>query len=165
MVSQAAPNPSARLSPAHAAEANAAARALASSSAHVRIAIACASFGAIEASPSPSPSPPDDALLVGPAGLWFRVPHGEKVPLDRRRQLARVLDRLADERVARPGGALGWNALLAAGWPGERVLPEAAAHRVRVAVSTLRKLGLREHLRTTEDGYSLAPDVAAIRAS
>ncbi len=153
----------ARLDPSRAAEAIAAARALEGRSAHVRIALACASFPSIEA--APPPPPPDDALLVGPAGLWFRVPHGDRIILDRRRQLAKMLDHLTDERIARPGGALGWEALLAAGWPGERVLPDAAAHRVRVAVSTLRKLGLRDLLRTTEEGYLLAADTPTIRAS
>lgn len=153
----------ARLDPPRAPEALAAARALAPSSAYVRVALACSDVAS--ASAAPPPPPPDDALLVGPAGLWFRVPRGDKVLLDRRRQLAKMLDRLAEERASRPGGALGWEALLGAGWPGERVLPEAAAHRVRVAVSTLRKLGLRDLLRTTEDGYLLVPDVPAIRAA
>ena len=153
----------ARIEPSREAEALAAARALAPFSAYVRVAIACSDIAST--SVAPPPPPPDDALLVGPAGLWFRVPHGEKVLLDRRRQLAKMLDRLAEERASRPGSALGWEALLGAGWPGERVLPEAAAHRVRVAVSTLRKLGLRDMLRTTEDGYLLVPDIPAIRAA
>ena len=153
----------ARIEPSREAEALAAARAIAPFSAYVRVAIACLDIAST--SVAPPPPPPDDALLVGPAGLWFRVPHGEKVLLDRRRQLAKMLDRLAEERASRPGSALGWEALLGAGWPGERVLPEAAAHRVRVAVSTLRKLGLRDMLRTTEDGYLLVPDIPAIRAA
>ena len=154
-----------------------AARALAPASAHVRIALRCLSRAHADAAGAPSPSspsssppppppppPPPDALVIGPAALWFRPPHGAAVPLDRRRQLAKILDRLADERLARPGSALGWDALLAAAWPGERVLPEAAAHRVRVAVSTLRKLGLRDVLRTSEEGYLLAPETPATRA-
>jgi predicted ATPase len=142
----------------------AAARSFEARSAHVRIALRCRPGAGAAAAREPA-TPPADALVVGPAGLWFRAPHGERVPLDRRRQLAKMLDRLADERVARPGSALGWDALLAAGWPGERVLPDAAAHRVRVAVSTLRKLGLRDALRTTEAGYLLDPEIPAVRAS
>jgi len=42
-----------------------------------------------------------------------------------------------------PGEGLGVRALLAHGWPGERVLVEAAETRVRVAISTLRSMGLR----------------------
>ncbi len=85
------------------------------------------------------------------------------MPLDRRRPLSLLLDRLARERADRPGALLAWDALLEAGWPGERVRAEAGAHRVRVAISTLRKLGLKDVLRTGEDGYVLDPEVAAIR--
>ncbi|MEZ4298889.1 MAG: hypothetical protein R3B70_28325, partial [Polyangiaceae bacterium] len=117
------------------------------------------------AAPDCPPPPPADALLLGPSGLWFRTPHAERVSLDRRRQLARMLDRLAEERLSHPSAALDWQALVAAAWPGERVLPEAAAHRVRVAISTLRKLGLRDLLHTTEEGYLLDPSVPALRAT
>jgi len=151
----------ARLDPSLAPEALAAARALEPRSAHVRIALRCAPPTTIEA----APPPPDDALVIGPSGLWFRVPNGDRTSLDRRRQLAKMLDRLAEERANRPGRALGWDDLLAAAWPGERVLPEAAAHRVRVAISTLRKLGLRDLLRTSEEGYLLAPEIQAIRVT
>jgi hypothetical protein len=53
--------------------------------------------------------------------------------------------------------ALPWDALLAAGWPGERVSAEAGMQRVRVAVSTLRKLGLAAVIETVEGGYRLDP--------
>jgi predicted ATPase len=109
-----------------------------------------------------APPPPAEALVIGAGGLWFRPPHAERVSLDRRRQLAVLLDRLAAERRDRPGAPLAWQALLAAGWPGERVLPEAGAHRVRVALSTLRKLGLRDVIKTAGDGYLLDPAVPAI---
>jgi hypothetical protein len=85
------------------------------------------------------------------------------VPLDSRRPLALILDRLARERLEKPGNPLPWDALLEAGWPGERVLPTAGAHRVRVALSTLRKLGLKEALSTTADGYVLAVELAVMR--
>jgi hypothetical protein len=49
--------------------------------------------------------------------------------------------------------------LFRAGWPGERASQRAAANRVRVALATLRKLGLRDHLITTGDGYLLDPDL------
>ena len=151
-------------SPSSRAEALAIARSFASRSAHVRVAIALQSEDD-RGSIAPPPPPPDDALIVGPSGLWFRAPNGERVALDRRRQLAKMLDRLADERIANPSAALGWDALLAAAWPGERVLPEAAAHRVRVAISTLRKMGLRDLLRTSEDGYLLTSDVLTVRGA
>ena len=53
--------------------------------------------------------------------------------------------------------------LLEAAWPGERVLPAAGAHRVRVAVSTLRKLGLKDVIKTVPEGYLLAAEVETVR--
>jgi predicted ATPase len=103
------------------------------------------------------PPPPDDAIVVAAEGRAVRLPGERAVDLDRRRPLARILARLAQERLASPGNALGWEVLLAAGWPGERVLATAGAHRVRVAVSTLRKLALRDRLQTTPEGYALDP--------
>ena len=52
--------------------------------------------------------------------------------------------------------------LLEAGWPGERVLPEAAANRVYVAVATMRKLGLRDVLLSRDDGYLLTTDIDVV---
>jgi len=53
--------------------------------------------------------------------------------------------------------------LLEKGWPGERVHPEAGADRVYMALSTLRKLGLREVLVSRDDGYLLDPRVPVTR--
>jgi hypothetical protein len=46
---------------------------------------------------------------------------------------------------------------LAYAWPGERMTAEAAANRMKVALSTLRKLGLRSLIQRTDDGYLLDP--------
>lgn len=96
------------------------------------------------------------ALLVSSGAMWFRPPGEERVDLSKRRPLRLLLDRLAEERLARPGGALPWDALLEVGWPGEKMRADAGAHRVRVAISTLRKMGLKELLATDERGYRLA---------
>jgi hypothetical protein len=139
------------------------ARPLAGSSAEVVLALRCFDRAAQARAEKAEALPPPEALLVGPAGQWFRPPRGERVPLDRRKPLALLLDRLARERAERPGAPLAWDALLSAAWPGERVLAVAGAHRVRVAVSTLRKLGLKEVLCTREEGYLLAPEIQTIR--
>ena len=68
------------------------------------------------------------------------------------------------QRRERPEQASSADELRAAGWPGERVIAEAGAHRVRVAVSTLRKLGLSGALTTAEDGYRLDPELAVHEA-
>jgi tetratricopeptide (TPR) repeat protein len=96
--------------------------------------------------------PPDDALVIAADGTWFRMPGGERVPLDRRRPLARMLAAMARG----PGASFTSAALLTAGWPSEKVLAAAGAHRVRVGIATLRKLGLRDAIKTTEDGYTLS---------
>ncbi|HSO38527.1 MAG TPA: hypothetical protein VLT33_38625, partial [Labilithrix sp.] len=108
----------------------------------------------------------DDALVVGTGGGWFRPPAGARVGLERRRSLALLLDRLAGERIDRPGATLDAAALFAAAWPGERAIESAAAHRVRVAVATLRKMGLRDAIVTLEGGggYALAASVRLVRA-
>lgn len=106
-----------------------------------------------------SPAPPDDALLVGQGGAWFRPPRGERVGLERRRSLALLLERL----VAQPGATLTSSALFAAAWPGEKAMASAAAHRVRVAIATLRKMGLRDLITTTPDGYTLVRGIKVVR--
>ena len=117
---------------------------------------------ALHESPGSAPPPPEDALLVAAEGAWFRPPRGARVGLERRRPLARILERLAVERLERPSAPLGARALQEAAWAGEKLLAQAGAHRVRVAISTLRKLGAP--IVTREDGYVLDPDTVLIRA-
>ncbi len=102
---------------------------------------------------------PAAALVVAGDGAWFCLPDGPRVVLDRRPVLKRLLARLASARAERAGQTLDWEALLEAGWPREKVIPEAGAHRVRVSVSTLRKLGLKDALETVETGYRLTPSL------
>lgn len=141
------------------AEAREHAETVAAGSVQVRIALRC------ENRPSTlsTAPPPEDALVVAPAAQWFRAPLGECVSLERRRPLARLLDRLVQERLQQPGHALSWEEVLAAAWPNEKVIASAGAHRVRVAVSTLRKLGLRELLRTVEEGYVLSTECKTVQ--
>ncbi len=96
-------------------------------------------------------------LDVGPEARWFRVGEAEPVDLARRGSLRLVLDGLVTRRLDVPGTTTDWEALLAIGWPGERVLAGAGATRVRVAISTLRRMGLAGVLVTRDDGYLLDP--------
>lgn len=113
--------------------------------------------------PPPANEGSGDVLRIGEGGAWFRAGEGARVELARRKPLRRILDRLADEHARQPGAALAWDALMEAGWPGEKMRAEAGAHRVRVAISTLRKMGLREALRTDEQGYSIGAEVKVVR--
>jgi len=97
---------------------------------------------------------PDHALVVDPTGVWFRPPGGAIVDLSRRRPLMRIVVALAERRRSAEA-PLTLAELVAAGWPGERILPEAAQVRVHVAISTLRTLGLRGLLLHGKAGYFL----------
>jgi predicted ATPase len=113
----------------------------------------------------PPPGAPADALVVCARGRWFRIPYGEVVSVARWRPLQRLLERLAERREIAPGEPLSVEALVAAGWPGERMLPKAGATRVYTAVASLRRLGLRDVLLRDERGYLLRTDVAIARVS
>jgi predicted ATPase len=136
----------------------------------VRLAQACDALKGAPGGAAPFASAPasaalsDDALVVAVDGTWFRAPRGARIDLTRRRPIARILARLANERLERPGAPLGSRALRDAAWPGERMLDAAGAHRVRVAVSTLRKLGLEDLLVTTGEGYALDARVPIVCA-
>jgi predicted ATPase len=96
-------------------------------------------------------------LAVGPSARWFRTADGPVVELGRRASLRLILLALVQRRIKAPDEAIGGEALLALGWPGERILAGAGATRVRVGISTLRRLGLAGLLLTREDGYLLDP--------
>ncbi|MEM9456372.1 MAG: tetratricopeptide repeat protein [Myxococcota bacterium] len=107
------------------------------------------------------PPPPTDrsgaALVIGKDGRWLQPPGSDAHDLRRRKAMRLILVRLADEHRANPGAGLPLETLLEAGWPGERVMPSAGANRVYVALTTLRKLGLRKVLLSQDDGYLLDP--------
>jgi hypothetical protein len=109
--------------------------------------------------PPPARDPAlDTALVIGPEARWFRAPSGGRVDLSRRRPLRLILAALGAARRDRPGSALAVDGLLEGGWPGELVLPEAGASRVYVAVSTLRRMGLRDVLQRVDTGYLIDPN-------
>jgi hypothetical protein len=97
-------------------------------------------------------------LVVGRDARWFRLPTGQRLELPRQRALRLILVALVRERLAHPGAALPCESLLALGWPGERVTPASGSVRVRVAVSKLRALGLRELIASRDDGYLVRAD-------
>jgi predicted ATPase len=97
-------------------------------------------------------------LVVGPEARWFTA-GGARVDLIRRGPVRLLLLALVRHRLQQPGKALRQEALLSAGWPGERVLPDSGSKRVRVAIATLRRLGLEGALVTRDDGYLLDPAI------
>ncbi len=95
-------------------------------------------------------------LEVASDGSWFRVQPQEPQRLGSRAPLRRVLLCLIDH-ADRNEACDVWR-LLEAGWPGERVDPEAGANRVYAAVSTLRRMGLRSVIERFDAGYRISPD-------
>jgi len=111
----------------------------------------------------PAAAPAEDEstfLLIGNDGRWFRAPGGEPIDIATRGPLRRIVAALSEARIKTPPIALDVAELLERGWPGERVIPEAAKNRVYVAVATLRKLGLKEVLLRRDDGYVFDPKVS-----
>lgn len=101
-------------------------------------------------------------LAVGPDTRWFRVGAEDLVDIRRRGAIRLILDGFVEKYLESPGESWTVEDLFELGWPGEDIRPKSAADRVYWAIRTLRDLGLRELLVTTDEGYCLDPD-AAIR--
>lgn len=99
-------------------------------------------------------------LRVARDGRWFEMASRPRVELGRRASLRAILLALAHARGGTGEAAVGRDALLAAGWPGEKLLFDAAGKRLRVAIATLRAMGLRDAIVTAKDGYALDEGLA-----
>jgi predicted ATPase len=104
-------------------------------------------------------APPEPAWGVGGDARSLRRPDGQEIDLSRHAALRRVLEALVARRLAEPGSALSADALLEAGWPGERIRHDSGMLRVYTVVRRIRALGLGEALVTRDDGYLLDPRV------
>ena len=94
--------------------------------------------------------PSSRALVVERGGTSFRPPGGEWVDLGKRQQLAKLVLLLAecDEPLTTDD-------FIKTLWPGENLLPEAAAGRVYTALAALRRKGMRSLLDKRGNGYAL----------
>ncbi len=99
------------------------------------------------------------AIVLSPEDHALTLPDGVAVDLRTRDILWRLVEAFASARLERPGAPLDVDTLIEAGWPGEKVLPGAAPNRVKVALSTLRKLGLRPWILRGEGGWFFDPSV------
>ena len=102
---------------------------------------------------------------MGPDSRWVRPPGGQALDLTRRGSLRRVLEALVTRRIESPGVAWSANALLEAGWPGDRVQHEPGMMRVYSVIRRLRALGLGDALLTRDDGYLIDPAVPIARCA
>ncbi len=103
-------------------------------------------------------------LCVGPAIRWFSYNGGERVALATRKAPRLILAALIDQHETSPEKPLGVDALVAAGWPDQRIQTQAGADRVYMAVGTLRKMGLKATLKRRDDGYILRSDLRILRS-
>lgn len=104
----------------------------------------------------------EEALCVSASGRWFLLPGGARGECNRYRALRLILLELVKQRLLRPEQPVPRDALIAAGWPGERIQPEAARNRLKVAISTLRRSGLEDLLGHKDGGYLLDPAVPVV---
>lgn len=102
-------------------------------------------------------SPPPRALVAHPDGRWLELPSGQRIDCSRRPLMRGLVRCLVAARLSSPGSPVSSERLIEAGWPAERIAPEIARNRLHVALTELRRLGLRELLRSSLDGYSLDP--------
>lgn len=101
---------------------------------------------------------PEHGVVVGPTGAWFRLPGQEPVQVHGFAAIAGILAHLASRAEEHPGSVSDADDLISAGWPGEQIQYEASRNRLAVSLSKLRKLGLKEQLQRTKDGWRLDPD-------
>ncbi len=98
-------------------------------------------------------------LVIGPDASWFTLPGGRTHDLASRRVLRRLLLRLVESHREARGQGLSLDALREAGWPGETVQHESAVNRVHVALTELRRRGLKPWLLHRRGRYLLDPSL------
>ncbi len=107
----------------------------------------------------------EGALVIGPQAAWLRLPNGHSLVLSEHEAARRIVLRLIEHHAERQEDGLPPEALIAAGWPGEKLLADAARNRLYVVVAWLRKQGLKELLLRRFGGYMLAPTVRVRRST
>ncbi len=105
------------------------------------------------------------ALVVAEDTTWLELPSGKRIDLRRRAVQRRLVEILVRQRLSAPGSPVSTSALVAAGWPGEKLAESSAQNRLHVALATLRSDGLRDLLAREPGGYLLdtATDVRVER--
>jgi len=100
---------------------------------------------------------PGDVLVVGPEAAWFTLPGGTTQDLEGRRVLRRLLLCLVENHREARGEGVSLDTLRDAGWPGEAVMHASAVNRVHVALTELRRRGLKPWLIHRQGRYLLDP--------
>jgi len=106
----------------------------------------------------------EGAMVIGPQVAWLRLPDGKELTLSDHEAARRVVARLVEHHAQRLEDGIAPEVLIAAGWPGEKLLAEAARNRLYVVVAWLRKQGMKDLLLRRFGGYMLAPTLTVRRA-
>jgi predicted ATPase len=85
---------------------------------------------------------------------------GSVIDLSRRKSMWGVFLALCRARVASPGAPVPIEALVAAGWPREKMRNDAATKRLHTAIWSLRRAGIEAMIVTSDEGYALDPSIA-----
>ncbi len=96
-------------------------------------------------------------LVVAEEGRLVTLPDGETVDFRRYGSPRRVLLALVDARLNSPGEGVDIDELIEQGWPGERILWDAARTRLYSVMRRLRRMGLT-CIETVDEGYRLCTD-------
>ncbi|HVK64566.1 MAG TPA: tetratricopeptide repeat protein [Polyangium sp.] len=115
---------------------------------------------ATHASPAPAAPTAPRVLRIDATGRWFEPPSGPRVACANRPVMRRLLVALARAHLAAPAGPSSFEQLIEIGWPGERILADAARNRLHVMLTRMRDLGLREVLLGNDLGYFFSPDLS-----
>jgi hypothetical protein len=102
------------------------------------------------------------ALCVAGDYAWLRAPQRERIDLGSKKVLRRMLAAFVDRRLRNATSPLSAAELIRLGWPDQRLTRSAAANRLQVALSQLRRAGLTRALLRRADGYLLHPDLAVL---
>jgi predicted ATPase/Tfp pilus assembly protein PilF len=108
---------------------------------------------------------PEDSLVIGPEGTWFRPPRGLSQSLRSHGPVRRILLALSARACGDAREALSLDELREIGWPGEKIKAEAATNRVHVALAELRRRGLKALIVRVAKGYALSEGLTIHRSA
>ena len=101
-------------------------------------------------------------LVILDGGTSFRLLGAGRVDLGRREVERKLLSELVRAARKDPGEPLALEELLARLWPGEQIERTAGKNRVQVALSGLRRKGLRPWIRRRGEGWFLDPELTIL---
>jgi hypothetical protein len=97
----------------------------------------------------------EEVTVVSASGAWIESPLSGRKRVELGPSLRRMVALLLDRHRREPGRTSSTWDLLDAGWPGEKVHPDAGANRVYAALKRLRNMGLRNVIERSDDGYRI----------